>query len=53
MNPTVLKTLKIVVKVAGIALPIAVNYFDGLDQKKYIQDEVAKAVAEATSKKES
>lgn len=51
MNPTVFKVLKIVVKVAGIAVPLAVGYFENKDLDTQIAEKVKKAVSDALEEK--
>lgn len=46
MNSTVFKVVKIVVKVAGIAVPIAANYF----ADKELDEKITKKAAEAVTK---
>lgn len=50
MNPTVINVVKIIVKVASIAAPIAVGYFDNKDLDKKIAEKAAEAVAQAMKK---
>ena len=44
MNPKVFKVLKAVVGIAGLALPIASNYFENKDLKELVAKEVAEAL---------
>lgn len=50
MKPTVLKVAKIVVKVAGIAVPIAANYFADKELDEKITKKAAEAVTKAMKK---
>ena len=42
MNATIMKAAKVAVKVLGVAVPIAANYFAGKDLNEKIAKEVAK-----------
>lgn len=47
MNTTVIKVAKVAVKVLGIAVPIAANYFADKELDEKITKKAAEAVADA------
>lgn len=47
MNPVVTKVVKIVLKVASVGVPLAVNYFADKDLNDTITKKATEAVAEA------